>query len=485
MFSITRRGMITCLAVLLLPSLPALAYVTDNTVHTPPSYNTFTPPAMGSSYTDPVFGSTVVRVSDAVQMGAPWIQPEYSTAAAFNQDNSYLLLLANSYFKLLDGQGHFVKNLSQVCASCEPRWSRKVASVLYYHVGNQLHSLDVASGADSVVHSFSEYSSISGHGEMDMSLDGDHMVFAGNNGDIFLYTISSNSKSPVLNAQGNAFDSLYVGANNNVTVTWVASGSGRYQGIEEFDSSMKFIRQLTHAGGHMHMSTDVNGDPVLVWTNSGDPQPTCGQNAIVKVSLTTGQQTCLLSLGWNLAVHISAADSTWAFVETYAPANPDPSSSAWVPYTNEILQIKLDGSEVRRLVHHRSRPFDSYNYEPKTSASRDGSRIVFGSNMDQQSISGMSQLYTDAYVIVLGGPAPTPCRNLHRRQRRRQRPHRRRRPLPLPLCPAAVSPTRPAIRRREHRPIQSARCLAPTWPPARPRPRRCPCRPACWAPPFW
>jgi len=28
-----------------------------------------------------------------------------------------------------------------------------------------------------------------------------------------------------------------------------------------------------------------------------------------------------------------------------------------------IIQVKLDGSQVRRLVHHRSRPFNSYVFQ--------------------------------------------------------------------------------------------------------------------------
>jgi hypothetical protein len=60
--------------------------------------------------------------------------------------------------------------------------------------------------------------------------------------------------------------------------------------------------------------------------------------------------------------------------------------------------VKLDGSEVRRLAHHRSRPFDSYNYTPRASASRDGSRLIFGSNFG---LYGPSTLYTDVYLMVL------------------------------------------------------------------------------------
>jgi hypothetical protein len=94
-------------------------------------------------------------------------------------------------------------------------------------------------------------------------------------------------------------------------------------------------------------------------------------------------------------------DSGWAFVESYAPADPVP-PNAWNRYTNEIVQVKLDGSEVRRLAHHRSRPFNSYTWTPRVSASRDGSKIVYASNYGLQAILGYPSEYSDAYMIDLG-----------------------------------------------------------------------------------
>jgi hypothetical protein len=59
--------------------------------------------------------------------------------------------------------------------------------------------------------------------------------------------------------------------------------------------------------------------------------------------------------------------------------------------------VKLDGSEVRRIAHHRSRPFDDYNYTPRVTASRDGSRFLFTSNYGLKT----DTKYTDAYLVVL------------------------------------------------------------------------------------
>jgi len=402
---------------------PALAQLSSIGVQPPPNYDTFLPPAVGGIYVDPAFGSTVKRISNA--LGTPnadgggtlaWITDEYPTMSPFNSDNSRILLVHQSYFGLYDGTGFYIRDLPlEISASSEPRWSRNDNHTLYYVHGNQFKTYDITSGAMNILHTFTEYTAIGGMGESDISYDGDHFVFAGDGRYAFVYTISTDTKSPTFDTGGNGFDSLYITPHNNVIISWIQSGTVRSTGQELFDTNMNFLRQVGRADGHKDVTLDTNGDEVLVWTNSNDPQPICN-NGIVKIRLADAQQTCLASLDWSLAVHISAPDNSgFVYVETYAPSNPTP-SSGWVAYTNELLQIKLDGSQILRLAHHRSRPFqtNTYNWQPKMSTSRDGSRVVYGSDYDLQSIDGYADQYSDVYLIVLGGtstaaPAPPPA----------------------------------------------------------------------------
>jgi hypothetical protein len=393
----------------------ATAALTGTGVYAPPDYDSFMPPSVGGSYADPVFGSTIKRISNALSTPnadrggyLTWITDEYSTMSPFNRDNSRILLVHESYFALYDGAGVYIRDLPlELSASSEPRWSTADNKTLYYVRGNQLKTYDTSNGAMSVVHTFSEYSVISGKGESAISFDGDHFVFAGDGRYVFAYQISADRKSPVFDTGGHGFDSLYITPNNNVTITWNQSGSVRYTGIEMFDGNMNFQRQLARAGGHMDITRDTDGSEVLVWTNANDPQPICN-NGIVKVRLADGQQTCLVSFDWSLAVHVSAPDSGgFAFVETYAPSNPTP-LSGWKPYTNEIMQVRLDGSQVQRLTHFRSRPWNSYNWQPKVSSSRDGTRVVFNSNYNLQANLAYPAEYSDVYLLVLGGTAPPP-----------------------------------------------------------------------------
>ena len=181
--------------------IPALAQLSTGGVQLPPNYNTFQPPAPGGTYADPVFGSTVKRISNALGTAnsdaggmLTWISDEYSTMSPFNSDNSRLLLVHQSYYGLYDGNGSYLRDLPlEVNSSSKARWSRKDAKTVYYVHGNQLKSSTPSTGALTIVHTFSEYTSITGKGESDISYDGDHFVFAGNGRYVFVYTISTHT----------------------------------------------------------------------------------------------------------------------------------------------------------------------------------------------------------------------------------------------------------------------------------------------------
>jgi hypothetical protein len=409
---IVRTILLAGILALAVSLAPALAQSTAGGVAVPTNYDTFQPPVAGGTYVDPVFGSTIQRVSNA--LGTPdaanggdltWIENEYSAMSAFNSDNSKFILVHQSYFGLYDGSsGVFMYALPfEITASSEPRWSRRDNATLYYHSGNELKSYNVLTGGIGVVHIFSEYSSISGNGEMDISLDGDHFVYVGDNEFVFVYQISTDTKFAVFDA-GRPFDSVYITPNNEVILSWYPSGSARYTGQELFDINMNFLRQVGHADGHKHLTVDANGDEVLIWTNSNDANPIANcNNGIVKIRLADASQTCLLQLDWSLAVHISAPDGNGTvFVDTEAPANPQPGTSAWVPYANELLQVKLDGSgSTTRWAHHRSRPVNTYNWEPKLDISRDGTRLLYASNYDLSNVDGYNTQYADTYLIAI------------------------------------------------------------------------------------
>lgn len=61
--------------------------------------------------------------------------------------------------------------------------------------------------------------------------------------------------------------------------------------------------------------------------------------------------------------------------------------------------MKVDGTEVRRLAHHRSRRVNDYWYQPRAAIARDASAVVFDSNFGDDPPAFPD--YTDTYLIDL------------------------------------------------------------------------------------
>src|SRR5712671_1326952 len=218
-----RLAIAASLAIVSMGSV-ALAYLTDTSIYVPLNYYTMLPPAAGGSYVDSNFGTSIKRLSNAMSTKSSLasgnltqITNEYSTMSPFNNDNTFLIIQHDSYFGLYDGTGTYLRDLPfPINAGAEPRWSRTDPNILYFISGDQLKQFNVATAVMSVVHTFSEYSSISGKGESDISVDGNHFALVGDSQSIFIYEISTDRKSAVFNTLGKGFDSLYITPNNGV-----------------------------------------------------------------------------------------------------------------------------------------------------------------------------------------------------------------------------------------------------------------------------
>jgi hypothetical protein len=121
--------------------------------------------------------------------------------------------------------------------------------------------------------------------------------------------------------------------------------------------------------------------------------------------------SCLVDINWAPA-HISYRDSSQGWVaisffdqETcphYSCFDAHLASdwqSSWRHFYEELILVKIDGSAVFRLAHHRSRSAESYWAESRAAISRDGRYVVFDSNMNIHD-TGLND-YTDSYLIKL------------------------------------------------------------------------------------
>ncbi len=116
----------------------------------------------------------------------------------------------------------------------------------------------------------------------------------------------------------------------------------------------------------------------------GDPVGTAEPNYLVLTDWIFEHISCRGPYGWCL---VTAANG--------------PANGVWDPLEEELFLLKLDGSGVVRLGHHRSDPTiqptddDYYWAQPRASFSASGRYVIFDTNW------GVAP-DTHAYVIDLG-----------------------------------------------------------------------------------
>ncbi len=388
----------------------------------PDNYTTWTPPALGATFSDGAYGTTIRRVSNGLSQFNEGVHHEYETISPFNRNNTRLLLLREGgSFYVADLNGAVVISETELALGKqpEPRWSTTDANVFYYHQDNLLLRYELATKQKTTLRAFTQYDNIAfGFNNGELSDDGDNLIILGRKGSqsfLGVYRLSNDTLGTTLETTNlGSFVLTDLTPGNNVLVRWAAQGEGRYKGFELFDRNMNFLRQVYRYNARGDVARDLNGDEVLLLTADNDVQPAagCESNGVQKIRLTDGQKTCLLPLFFGVDVGISVNNGfnnglghPWALITTTdlnGTANPNDSlpgdwQSRWKPRNNELLLVKLDGSERRRLAHHRSRVNGEYWWQPRASISRDGRYALFDSNFGTYP----RPLYTDAFLILL------------------------------------------------------------------------------------
>jgi len=100
------------------------------------------PPA-GSSIMDPVFGSRLLRITDAAAAGFPGAFPQYAKRQAWNVDESLLLTVGDSTFDLYDGSTYQFKRMVGSVFGDDVFWHPTATNLVFYNSQNCLYSHDV------------------------------------------------------------------------------------------------------------------------------------------------------------------------------------------------------------------------------------------------------------------------------------------------------------------------------------------------------
>jgi hypothetical protein len=376
-------------------------------------------PLQGGTVTDPVFGTSVTRLTDSVNSGNLGIVPQYSKRQAWNANDSLIMLLNgdDGYFSLYDGTtGAFLRPLDDPAIGGEDVfWHPLQKNIIIYAADSILCSYDLATSEVTELHVFEGYTWINTRGEGNLSNDGHYYAFVGQDynyatgevifQDIIVYDLFQDqvvSTMPVSQEPGSgAIDWMSVSSlGNYVVVDYSDSETGRYHGVEVYDRNMGFLWQAPLGAGHSDTGMDEDGGEVLVKDVYDDETNVIH---IRKFRLSDGEMTNLLDLSPLFDLHISLRNVNrpgWCFVSTfdYVGRLTDDSLS-WLPFEDEVFALRTDGNgDVERIAHHHSRRFSPitpdpdnsvYWAEPHATVNKAGTKVLWGSNwrinMDQVS----------------------------------------------------------------------------------------------------
>ncbi|HEY1050113.1 MAG TPA: hypothetical protein VGE39_10175 [Prosthecobacter sp.] len=357
----------------------------DGVVEIPPQ----TMPAYLESYRDPAFGSRVTRItgepgSRIRNVGGKWAEVarhRYSKIPAWNADQSLLLLgrhdgLPGGLF--LDGSTYEPLFGQARSPGTEETWHPKKPEVMFFTKDDLLGEWQVRTDAIKILATFPGYSGLHfGPWEGNFSRDGGRVVLTGKckkSPVAFAYDLASGKKWPDIWLKGTEVDWVSISPSGRYVVLNGAVSSKRGDQTQVYDLEGSKIGPLWEEYGrpsHYDMSFDSEGEEVAVGVSKSKPD----DGRVISRRLRDGRVTVLTSGGY--ASHASARNvglPGWAFV-TYQHSGPD-----WEPYWNEVVMVKLDGSQkVRRIAQLRTELTD-YLTESHAVPSPDGRRVLWCSN---------------------------------------------------------------------------------------------------------
>ena len=435
----------------------APGYKTDRAVYPEPALPAR--PAAGGKYTDPVFGTQIMRVTDEADENTVGCSTYYSHWPTFNADGTRLLIRKGQAGEAM------VKNFNPdtftLGETIRPRlpqlpdrssaswesstWHPADPDVIYtfpyyYDGGMKLYSYNVKADTFTLVKDFGHLATGTTDylKQMYVSADGDtfswlHMKTRAGSGDaVYAYLVWRKSTDKVL---AHTVDT-YVGGINEVHV----DKSGKYLAIPlnqpQPDGTLACFLNLETGGmDYVRLNStdrpDGHGDlgtGTIVGIDMYDPGIHVRRlNDVHNPEMVFRFKDANGVDDWTQNFHgtMLADDENWMTIGTYDdPAVTLPDSGV---FEDELMQVSLDGSGRFRRIAHTRTVFDSktstsgYWAMPKPSISRDGRYIAYTSNWEK---SGRYDMYI-AKVTPPGAsdpdPNPTPT------------------PTPAPLSPSMVS----------------------------------------------
>ena len=343
-------------------------------------------PAAGGTFTDPVFKTTLMRVTDASD--GQFNNTNYSYWPNFNKNSTRLYIISNGKptlydfdpvnFRIAGKRALFAATLPNGSRpdSEDAIWSGLEPDEMLCHDGLKLWSYNVAKNSYQLLRDFTpEY----GSGllwQMSRSIDDNVFAFTVKNSSYQItgYLVWTRAGNKVYRVSTTDLDEVQIDKTGRYLVVKTnQSGHGTIQ-VRVVDLVTQSVENLIddapdYAPGHSDCGRGFvigadNWNNRLLYRNLSAPH-------IFYSVIDWGND-------WSQSGHSSMMedDDLWILNSSFK-ANDLPSTGL---FKNEIYLIATDGSQrVRRLAHHHS-VYREYWDTPRATISRDGRFIVFTSN---------------------------------------------------------------------------------------------------------
>lgn len=349
--------------------------------------------AAGTKITDPTFGTTILRVTDATTEpdtgGHKGVLNSYSTQQAFNSDNSRVLFLVRDGYQRarfydftpgtcsVNTTGYLLSSAPAGLQEYGMTWSATDPDIIY-GVGNyNLYEITVPSGSSTTLKTFTGLGHTGGYvTQMNMSDDADvfAMRFAGGSPAGSGYVFWRRSTDTVLMSAATLANLDEVEVDKSGTYGLIVYSGGTSE-VWTLATATQVGSDLTGNNGFNHRDTGSG----TAFTHR--PVNTSLGYRSLATPTTITDLLPGMTAPWSYATqqdHFSmqASNDLWALASRYHETGGTVSAA----FDNEIVQVATDGSgRVRRIAHHRS-VFNEYYDSPFASISRDGKFVNFSSN---------------------------------------------------------------------------------------------------------
>ena len=448
--------------LIIAPTVGRSGGLVDSLSHPPPAlgtfaYNSFVPPVTpGASYVDPVFGTTVRRVTtdhsvDDLYARNMWWNADETRYLHRNPDGTGFA----DYLAVINvATGQVTHNGIPIgTVAADDGFDPVNANALYYHTASSIHQVTLGSNGtwtSSVYFTAPAGQTLNSLGGTINWLDasGRYMVVRyGPEPSVYLYDRQNLAAGPYANPVDGATTidvGSYVGITPDGQFLVGYQGANGTAGLYDMGQGVSW--KIDHANRAIAATENI------FWSLCGDHgsfiSPSDGRDYMVvsncndfaelwRVDITndiagldeTGQKALPNNLRliswptWNeVGSHVATAATgalrDWAFyatedgTDTFNSGTVDPMTgniTPWHAYRDEIVAFNVLTGASRRLAHHRSRSVDvmgNYYDMPRVSTSWGGTYVGWASNFNQ---SGVIDVYAVPFAATL---APTAPKNL-------------------------------------------------------------------------